>query len=189
MVDRISALADHYHQGKSGILGEDGTAGVILEDIKGITLYQVTAWPDSIEAVAGQVASTAGCQQAPGPGRVEVGEQGVALRIEPLKWWLYGVAATDIDAEQGSMLDISHSRTQIRITGPEAISFLNRHLSLDLREQSFPVGSVASTATHHVGVTLWYSDKGYELFIPRGFALSLWEGLVESATQFGLEVV
>jgi len=50
------------------------------------------------------------------------------------------------------------------------------------------VGSVASSVTHHVGVTLWRSQDGYELFIPRGFALSLWEGFVESAQQFGVEI-
>jgi hypothetical protein len=38
-------------------------------------------------------------------------------------------------------------------------------------------------------VTLWRSNEGYELFLPRGFALTLWEGFVESAQQFGLEVV
>ena len=65
----------------------------------------------------------------------------------------------------------------------------NRHLPLDLRPASFPVGSVASTAFHHVGVTLWRSDDGFELFLPRGFALSLWEMLLESAAQFGGEVV
>ena len=130
-----------------------------------------------------------GAEQAPGPCKVQSGKHGDALRIEPLKWWLYGVAAPEIEAEQGSMLDISHSRTQIRVTGPEAVTFLNRHLSLDLREKSFPAGSVASSVIHHVGVTLWRSEQGYELFMPRGFALSLWQGLVESATQFGLEVV
>jgi sarcosine oxidase gamma subunit len=40
-----------------------------------------------------------------------------------------------------------------------------------------------------VGVTLRRSDAGYELFIPRGFAVSLWELLVETAEQFGLEIV
>lgn len=189
MVDRNSALTGHYPQGKSGLLRDNGSAGVSLQDITGITLYQVAAWPDTIDAVAAQVAKETGCKQAPGPCQAAVGKQGVALRVEPLKWWLYGVASGEIDAEQGTMLDISHSRTQIRVAGPDAVEFLNRHLPLDLREQSFPVGSVASTATHHVGVTLWRSDEGYELFIPRGFALSIWEGLVESATQFGLEVV
>lgn len=189
MVDRISALAEQYQPGKSGLLADGDTAGVILEDIGAITLYQVAAWPQSIDAVGKIVASTVGCEQAPDPCKAECGQNGAALRVEPLKWWLYGVSAPAIDAEQGSMLDISHSRTQIRITGPQAVSLLNRHLSLDLREESFPVGSVASSVMHHVGVTIWRSEQGYELFFPRGFALSLWQGLVESATQFGLEVV
>ncbi len=189
MVDRTSALAGHYQQGKSGFLSKEGNAGVYLEDVQGLVLYQVAAWPDSVDSVGERVAKAVGCNTAPGPCRAEAGKKAAALRIEPLKWWVYGVEGPDVDAEQGATLDISHSRTQIRISGPEASSLLNRHLSLDLREQSFPVGSVASSVVHHVGVTLWRSDKGYELFIPRGFALSLWEGFVESATQFGLEVV
>ena len=189
MVDRISALAEQYQPGKSGLLGDGDSAGVILQEISSITLYQLAAWPQSVEAVATMVANTIGAEQAPGPGNAQSGKHGSALRVEPLKWWLYGIAAPEIEAEQGSMLDISHSRSQVRVTGTEAVTFLNRHLSLDLREKSFPVDSVASSVIHHVGITLWRSGQGYELFIPRGFALSLWQGLVESATQFGLEVV
>ncbi len=189
MVDRISALAGYYRTGKFGILGEDQSAAVILEDIRDLVLHQVAAWPDTVEAVGTKAAKAADCKNAPGPCKAEVGKNGVLLRIEPQKWWMVGGEPPELDAEQGDTLDLSHSRTRIRIKGPEAASFLNRQLSLDLREGSFPVGSVASTVVHHVGVTLWRSDQGYELFIPRGFALSLWEGFVESATQFGLEVV
>ena len=32
------------------------------------------------------------------------------------------------------------------------------------------------------------SDVGYHLFIPRGFALSLWEIFLETASQFGYEI-
>lgn len=189
MADRISALVEQYVPGKSGLLDDGDTAGIILEEIRPITLYQLAAWPQSIDAVGKMVENTVGCDQVPEPCKAQCGQHGSALRVEPLKWWLYGVSAPEIDAEQGSMLDISHSRTQLRISGPQAVPFLNRHLSLDLREKSFPVGSVASSVIHHVGVTLWHSKQGYELFIPRGFAVSLWQGLVESATQFGLEVV
>lgn len=190
MDNRNSALTGHYHTGKSGILQNGDTAGVCLQDIHGLTLYQVAAWADCIDGVGAQVANVVGCEQAPGPCKAaSVDGTKAALRVEPLKWWLFGVEAPEIDAEQGAILDISHSRTHIRVSGPESATFLNRHLSLDLREQSFQVGSVASTMIHHVGVTLWRSDDGYELFIPRGFALSLWEGLVESATQFGLEII
>lgn len=189
MVDRISALAGFYRTGKFGILGEDQSAGVILENVHDLVLHQVAAWPDTVDAVGKQVAKAAGSKIAPGPCKAEVGSNASLLRIEPLKWWMFGAEAPGVDAEQGATLDISHSRTHLRITGSEAVPFLNRHLSLDLREDSFPVGSVASSVIHHVGVTLWRSEQGYELFIPRGFALSLWEGMVETATQFGLEVV
>lgn len=189
MVDRISALAGFYRTGKFGILGEDQSAGVILEGVRDLVLHQLAAWPESIDAVGRQAAKAAGGQAAPGPCKAEVGSNASLLRVEPLKWWMIGAEAPELDAEQGAALDISHSRTQIRITGSEAVAFLNRQLPLDLREASFPVGSVASSVVHHVGVTLWRSEQGYELFIPRGFALSLWEGMVETATQFGLEVV
>ena len=63
-----------------------------------------------------------------------------------------------------------------------------RNTGIDLRENSFPLNSVASTAFHHCSVTLWRSVEGYELFLPRAFALSLWEILVESASQFGYEI-
>ena len=188
MDNRDSALAGHYHVGKSGILLDSETAGVTLQDIHGLKLHQVAAWAASMDAVAAQVASTVGATQAPGPCKAEAVNNLAALRIEPMKWWLYGIEAPILDAEQGAVLDISHSRTHVRVSGPEAATLLNRFLPLDLRESSFPVDTVASTMIHHVGVTLWRSSDGYELFIPRGFALSLWEMMVESAKQFGLEI-
>jgi len=189
MVDRVSALEGYYRPGKFGRLASSDGAGVILTEIRDLELHQVAAWPDTLQAVGKQAAKAAGCRSAPGPCRAEFGGNAALLRVEPLKWWMVGAMAPGLDAEQGSTLDLSHSRTRIRITGRDAAGFLNRHLSLDLREASFPPGTVASTVIHHVGVTLWRCDRGYDLFIPRGFALSLWQGLVESATQFGLEVV
>jgi len=107
------------------------------------------------------------------------------LRIEPLKWWLIGApVAPDIGPQQGAVLDLSHARTRLRIAGPRAAEFLNRHLPLDLRAAAFPEGAVASSQLHHVGVTLWRSRRGYELFIPRGYALSVWEVLLQTAAQF-----
>lgn len=186
MVDRISALAGHYSPGR---YGDTERNGVVLENVDGLVLHQVSAWQDSITEVGQILAQSIGADAAAVPCRSASGERGSMLRIEPLKWWLVDAEAPLLDAEKGATLDLSHSRTRIRVGGSDAAEFLNRHLPLDLRENSFPPGCVASTATHHVGVTLWHSAKGYELFIPRGFALSLWEGFVESAAQFGLEVV
>ena len=187
-VERVSALAGHYIPGKTGILGADGVAGVVLEDIAGLVLHQVACWQDSLEQVGKTAASAAGVKSAPGPCRAAASKKGAILRIEPMKWWVYGVTAPELKPQQGATLDLSHSRTHIRMGGPDATEFLNRFLPLDLREDSFPVGAVASSVIHHVGVTLWRSGDGYEMFVPRGFALSLWQGFVEVAEQFGLEV-
>ena len=89
----------------------------------------------------------------------------------------------------GCLLDLSHARTHVRVSGPDAATCLNRHLPVDLRDGVCPVGSVVSTALHHVAVALWRSEHGFELFLPRGFALSCWEVLLETAEQFGVEVV
>ncbi len=185
MAERVSALDGHYTPGR---FGAPGDPGVTLTEIAGLTLHQIAAWPDTLEAVAAGAAAAAGVETAPGPRLAVSGSRGALLRIEPLKWWLHGTAAPEIDPQQGATLDLSHSRTQVRIAGEQAAALLNRHLPLDLRETAFPPGSVASSALHHVGVTLWRSAAGYELFLPRGFAVSLWEVLLEGAAQFGAEV-
>jgi heterotetrameric sarcosine oxidase gamma subunit len=185
---RVSALASVYTPGKSGIVGADGIAGVVLEDVSGLVLHQVAGWQDSLAQVGKVAAAAAGVKSVPGPCSAGTGKSGAMLRIEPMKWWLVGVAAPELEPQQGATLDLSHSRTHLRVTGPDAAEFLNRFLPLDLRDDSFPVGSVASSVIHHVGVTLWHSAQGYEMFIPRGFALTLWQGFTEVAEQFGLEV-
>ncbi len=188
-VERVSALAGHYQVGKHGLLGADNSVGVTMQDRPNLVLSQIAGWSDTIDEVSSKVAESVGVKSAPGPCRAESGKVSSALRIEPMKWWIFGDAAPELDSAAGCTLDISHSRTHIRINGSRATEFLNRLLPLDLREQSFPVGAVASSVIHHVGITLWRSDDGYEMFIPRGFALVLWEGFVEIAEQFGLEIL
>ncbi len=185
MVERLSALAGHYEVGR---FGESGDVGVTLTEVRDLTLHQVAAWPETLKPVGNKAARAIGARAAPGPCQALEREKGALLRIEPLKWWLFGVEAPALKPKEGATLDLSHSRTHVRVSGPQAKAFLNRLLPFDLREEAFPVGSVGSTALHHVGLTLWRSEVGYELFMPRGFALSLWETLVETAAQFGAEV-
>lgn len=183
MVDRVSALAGQDTMHRFGVSDD---VSVTLTVVSDLLLHQVAAWPDTLTDVDRIAAEQVGVSSAPGPGAVAVGAAGTLLRIEPLKWWLLDAVAPTLDAEQGATLDLSHSRTRIRITGAQAATLLNRHMPLDLRDHSFSVDHVASTAFHHVGVTLWRSDQGYELFLPRGFAKSLWEMLLKTAAQFAV---
>jgi len=186
MANRISALEGHYNPRR---YGKEGSVGITLTEVRDLTLHQIAGWVDTMDAVGNKGAKAVGAKDAPGPCSASHGSKGAMLRIEPMKWWLYGAEAPTLSSSEGATLDVSHSRTHIRLSGENAATLLNRHLPINLSDTAFPVGSVASTAFHHVGVTLWRSDNGFELFAPRGFALSLWEMLEEGAGQFGAEIV
>ena len=185
MVKRISAL-DKYFQ--KGVFGKTDKTGLILSVVQGLILYQVAAWSDTLNDVGTKLAKSFNLKEYPSANKVVSSSQITMLRIEPLKWWVIVSKIKELSSEEGSIIDLSHSRTHVRISGNDSIALLNRHLPIDLRETSFPLNSVASTAFHHCSVTLWRSTKGYELFLPRAFALSLWEVLLESAAQFGYEI-
>jgi len=187
MANRVSALEGHYTPGH---IGRAGDPGVVLKELPDLMLTQVAVWPATLQSASAKIATVAGLNEAPGPGQSVTGADGVAmLRVEPLKWWLVGSAAGELSADEGALLDLSHSRTRVSVSGVNALDLLSRHLPLDLRPSSFRSGAVVSTAFHHVGITLWQAEYDYQIFLPRGFAVSLWQMMLETGEQFGCEIV
>ena len=185
MAKRSSALESNYLIGINSVNNE---SRLQLNEIKNLQLTQVAAWPDFINKVGSDIANHLNLNEYALPNKAIVKNSVVMMRIEPLKWWIIGSDVPALSSDEGTSLDLSHSLTHLEISGPSAPLFLNRHLPIDLREKYFPINSVASSAIHHVSVKLWRSDSRYHLFIPRGFALSLWEIFLETASQFGYEI-
>ena len=185
MDKRVSALDKFYQK---GVFGKKDKTGVILSEVRDLILYQVAAWPETLSEVGTKLAKSCNLKEYPLANKAVSNSHMAMLRKEPLKWWIIGNTVENLPSEEGNILDLSHSQTHIRISGDDSTTLLNRHLPIDLREAFFPLNSVASTAFHHCSVTLWRSKNGYELFLPRAFALSLWEVLLESAGQFGYEI-
>ena len=185
MANRSSALESNY---TVSINTANNEPRLQLSEIINLQLTQVAAWPESVNTVGSNIASHLNLNEYPLPNKAIVNNSVVMMRIEPLKWWVIGSNIPVLSSVDGTSLDLSHSFTHLEISGPSASLFLNRHLPLDLREMYFPVNAVASSAIHHVSVKLWRSDSAYHLFIPRGFALSLWEIFLETASQFGYEI-
>ena len=186
MINRTSALITNY---KIGSIKVNTIIKLTFHEIKGMDIKQIAAWPTTLQIIDLKLSKIINSIKAPGFNQTLSSNNTHLLRMEPLKWWLIGGRGIDISADEGSTLDLSHAFTLIEIKGDAVIKFLNRHLPLDLRDQSFPVNSIASSAIHHVSVKIWRTDLGYRLFIPRGFALSIWEILLETASQFGYEIV
>ena len=201
MVERVSALAAVYRSGVAGQIPESGPR-VRLREIKDLRIAQIAAWPDTFTRVQEALVSAPGGGPAPRPGSwVPWGSRARLACVEPLKWWLMesGEEVTDSPAvpefpsDVAMGLDLSHSRSGIRVTGPAASQLLMRFMAVDLRAKDFGHGSVATGLFDHVSATVLRDDAGdvpgYDLLLPRTFSESCWLELVEAAERFGAEIL
>ena len=190
MVERASALEGHNAPRQFGLIGQDGP-GIHLSERTLASLWLIGAWPERLAETGVVAAKAADVVAAPGPGASATGPGGTLLRIEPLKWLLISeddIDAPALDAADGTVLELSHARTVIHVSGSRALDLMARMVPLDLRPAAFPDGSVANTGLHHMGVTILARDGGFDILVLRSFGLALWETLVDSAAQFGVEI-
>lgn len=169
-----------------------GRAGIRLTPLERGSIWQVACWPESFGEVEGELAAALHAE-APGPGRVAVGQDGrLLLRVEPLKWWVMGPDGADgplgLGPERGAVLDMSHDQAGIAVEGAAAGELLKRIVPIDLRERAFPDLSWATTLAHHMITRVLRRDRGaprYEVMVMRSYAEDLHGILAQHLAQFG----
>ena len=151
--------------------------------------WQITAWPDTLGAVAARIGEIAGAQ-APGPGACVQTQSGQIARIAPLAWWIIGAnadaagALAGIAAAEGTALDLTDNRVRFVISGPYARDMMMRLAPLDFRDRGFPVGHIAATAAHHMSVQIARREEGWNVYVTATFADAFAEVLEETAGQW-----
>jgi heterotetrameric sarcosine oxidase gamma subunit len=90
-----------------------------------------------------------------------------------------------------SVIDQSHGRTLLRVTGPLVRDALAKGVAVDLHPSAFKAGDTAATLVSHIPVHLWQIDDrpSYEFAVARSLAQSFWHWLEASAAEYGLELV
>lgn len=154
------------------------------------SLLQYHAWPDTYAEMTGMVARHFGVTGGPAPGKAAHGAAGSLLRIHPQRLWLLSErsdvgADLPIEPDVGVSLDLSHARSIIQVADEVAEPLLSRFIGVDLRRHRFAVDDVASTPLHRVSVVLWRRSNGIDILVPRSFARSTWDLLVETAERLG----
>lgn len=119
--------------------------------------------------------------------------RGIALRgIGPGKW----LALAEPDAaplaerlarEFGTLAvvtELSDAYAVLRIAGADARALFEKGLGIDLHARAFKPGDVAATLCGHIHVIIWQIDAvpSYEIAVPRSYAASFGDWLVESAS-------
>ena len=184
MLKRHSTLDSIYTPGKHTF---DNKINITFKELVNLNLKQITCWSNTLSETENFLQKKLNIKNTPKFNKGIIEKEFSLWRIEPLKWWILDKDII-LSEDLGSSLDLSHSFSCFYISGKSTSLLLNRYLPIDLRESVFLQASSASSAIHHVSIKLFkLSINNYYLFVPRGFAMSIWEILTESSKQFGYE--
>jgi sarcosine oxidase subunit gamma len=176
-----------------------GNPGVIVSEIRGAGLATVTARKGRRAALLDAARSAFGAELPATPRRVERREiafvwsgpdQWLACRHPAPAEGMEALLAAPF-AGLASVVDQSHARMLLRVTGPHVRDALAKGVAVDLHPRAFKAGDAAATLVSHIPVHLWQIDDRptYEFAVARSLAQSFWHWLEASAAQNGLELV
>jgi sarcosine oxidase subunit gamma len=182
MSDRASPLEADFKPGQFGNLANG--IGVMLSEPQYGFLGEMAAFAASV----GTVSKLAGAA-ADAPGAI-------CFKIAANRWFLAGSQGTDtpiaakLKPADGSLIDLSHGRTCLRISGPKAEWVLSKLYAIDFTVAAFPNGSGLSTTHHSIFTQIYrYDEESFDLFVFRSLARSFWHTLQRAAEETGYEVV
>ena len=89
----------------------------------------------------------------------------------------------------GSLIELSHGRTCLRISGPKAEWVLSKLYAIDFSVAAFPAGTGLSTSHHSIFTQIYRHDgETFDLFVFRSLARAFWHTLQRAAEETGFEV-
>jgi heterotetrameric sarcosine oxidase gamma subunit len=167
-----------------------GAPGVVITERRGLAIVQVIARGGQDQAVSERLGLD------PTPGRASATPAGAALWLAPGAWL---VVAEEIEegalyqnlleplGDLAAVVDQSHGRAALRLSGTRARDMLAKGCRLDLHPRVFTPGMCAQTVIAQIGVLLHQCDEipTYDLYVPAGYALDSLEWLTSSAAEFG----
>ena len=196
LIRSVSALDGAVAPGRHG--RRAGDAGVIATEVRNVGLALVTARKGQRAFLAETVRSTFGVELPDTPRRV-AGRGMAFIWSGPDQWLAHMVPAPPAGMEGAlaplaglaALVDQSHGRAVLRVTGPRVRDALAKGFPIDLHPRAFTTGDTAVTSVAHIGAQIWQIDDAptYEIAVARGFALSFWHWLESSAAEYGLELV
>lgn len=193
MVEQLSPLAAVFRPGSHGNF-VDGV-GVTLSEMAPGSIVQLAAWPGEEKKLIAAITSLTGLKLADGAGAGAASERHTVFGFAPGKFLLTDTAEGLVSAAgvvtpaMGTITDLSHGRTAIRIAGPRSEWVLAKLFAVDFSLVAFPQGSGISTAHHDIFAQIQRSGPDrFDLYVFRSFARSFWKMLCHASDEVGYEV-
>lgn len=195
MVEQQSPLGDAYRPGRHG--NPAGGASVTLSLPRPGSIVELASWPGREQALLDSLKRATGLTLTAAPSAGAVEGARAAFGTSPGRFLVVdqaeGLADTLLSAatiETGTVTDLSHGRTAIRIAGAKAEWVLAKLFALDFSAAAFPVHSGKSTAHHDVFAAIQRTGpEQFDIHVYRSFARAFWQSLCHGAEETGYEVV
>lgn len=111
------------------------------------------------------------------------------------RWFLAGTEAlhhelkAKIKPSDASLIDLTHGRTSLMITGERAEWVLSKLYPIDFSPTVFRVETGLSTTHHNIFTQIYRPyENTFDLFMFRSFARSFWHTLTRASEDIGYEV-
>ncbi len=132
----------------------------------------------------------------PEPNRAVMAPGHVFLSIAPGRYMAIGQETglserleAEIPIDDGTVVDLTHGRAGLRITGGPAADLLQKGLSFDLAIGAFPPMAATNAGLHHMSVTVIRLDaETFDVFVMTSLAGSLWDWATDAAVEYGWQV-
>jgi sarcosine oxidase subunit gamma len=194
MVEQQSPLEPVWKPGAHGkVLGG---AGVMLEETQPGSIVQAAAFTGEERTLIGVIRDVTGLSLPDGAGGGIVAAAKSAFGIAPGRFLVVdqneGAAAAlkaAVPASVGTVTDLSHGRTAIRIAGPRSEWVLAKFFAIDFSLPAFPEGAGRATVHHDIFAQIQRTGaEQFDLYVFRSFARSFWTALCHASEEVGYEV-
>ena len=134
------------------------------------------------------------------PNTIAVTQQLTAIWLGPRSWLLasggdsqlvdFTAKRGALNAAGGALFDVSASRVGWRVSGTRATVVLAKHCPLDFHPRAFAANTCAQSLFGHVNALFIKHDDmpTFTVMVARGFARDVFDALIASAAQYGVDV-
>lgn len=191
----VSPLAGHREPGEYPAR-PDGACGVTLCERFGLSICEATAWRGQGSKLRAAIRTVSGLQLKVAPGSGVAKEDMCAFDIGPDKYLVSGTRAGFVAhlierlKDNGTVTDLSHGRTVIRIDGPKSRWVLAKLFAIDFADEALPLGQGVATAHHDILAQIQrVGPDAFDVYVFRSFARSFWHLLCRSSAEVGFRVM
>ena len=169
---------------RAGIEEGTGTADIILSERRHMQITQISFFKAQEKSLNSYLQNLNNLS-LPSFSCCDMADELAAARIEMSKIWILG--ALDIKEVPASFypLDLSSSRSVLRVQGPRANDLLARLCAVDFRDD---LRNFHGTSIHHCAVHIHKLERGFDIYMPRSFGESLTDFIIDIARQYHVQM-